>query len=43
MDHADFIMMRATSPVLICSATKDFFDIGGTWDTFRYAKRLYTR
>jgi hypothetical protein len=35
--------MRATSPVLICSATKDFFDIGGTWDTFRYAKRLYTR
>jgi len=43
MDHADFIMLRATSPVLICSATKDFFDIGGTWDTFRYAKRLYTR
>ena len=35
-------MMRAPSPVLICAATKDFFDIGGTWDTFRYAKRLYT-
>ena len=43
MDHADLIMMRAPSPVLICAATKDFFDIGGTWDTFRYAKRLYTR
>jgi hypothetical protein len=42
-DHADLIMMRAPSPVLICAATKDFFDIGGTWDTFRYAKRLYTR
>ena len=43
VDHADWIMMRAPSPVLICAATKDFFDIGGTWDTFRYAKRLYTR
>ena len=43
MDHADLIMMRATSPVLICAATRDFFDIGGVWDTFRYAKRLYTR
>ena len=27
----------------MCAATKDFFDIGGTWDSFRYAKRLYTR
>jgi hypothetical protein len=40
---ADWIMMRAPSPVLMCAATKDFFDIGGTWDSFRYAKRLYTR
>ncbi|MHC4404260.1 MAG: alpha/beta hydrolase family protein [Planctomycetota bacterium] len=43
MDHADYVMMRAPRPVLICAATKDFFDIGGTWETFRYAKRLYTR
>jgi plasmid stabilization system protein ParE len=43
MDHADLIMMRAPSPVLICAATRDFFDIGGVWDTFRCAKRLYTR
>lgn len=43
MDHADYMMMRAPRPVLICAATKDFFDIGGTWETFRYAKRLYTR
>ncbi len=42
-DHADLIMMRAPSPVLICAATKDFFDISGTWDAFRCAKRLYTR
>ncbi len=43
LDHADLVMMRAPSPVLLCAATKDFFDQVGTWDTFRYAKRLYTR
>jgi dienelactone hydrolase len=43
MDHADYLMMRAPKPTLICAATKDFFDIEGTWATFRYAKRLYTR
>ncbi len=41
--EADWLLMRAPSPVLMCAATKDFFDIGGTWDSFRYAKRLYTR
>lgn len=43
MDHADYLMMRAPTPILICAATKDFFDIRGTWSSFRYAKRLYTR
>ena len=43
MDHADYLMMRAPTPILICAATKDFFDIQGTWTCFRYAKRLYTR
>jgi len=43
MDHADYVMMRAPTPILMCVATKDFFDIGGAWETFRYAKRLYTR
>lgn len=43
MDHADYILMRAPKPTLICSATRDFFDITGTWRTFRDAKRLYTR
>ncbi len=43
MDHADYIMMRAPKPTLICAATSDFFDISGTWDTYRYAKRLYGR
>ena len=43
MDHADYLMMRAPKPTLICAATNDFFDIQGVWDSFRYAKRLYTR
>jgi cephalosporin-C deacetylase-like acetyl esterase len=43
LEHADFVMMRAPTPILICAATKDFFDIRATWDSFRYAKRLFTR
>ncbi|UCG48423.1 MAG: acetylxylan esterase, partial [Phycisphaerales bacterium] len=43
MDHADYLMMRAPTPIIICAATKDFFNIEGTWQSFRYAKRLYTR
>jgi cephalosporin-C deacetylase-like acetyl esterase len=43
MDHADYLMMRAPTPIIICAATKDFFDIRGTWQSFRYAKRLYSR
>jgi cephalosporin-C deacetylase-like acetyl esterase len=41
--EADFIMMRAPSPVLEMCATHDFFDPAGTWDSLRYAKRLFTR
>jgi len=43
MDHADYLMMRAPKPTLIASATKDFFDIQGTWGAFRDAKRLFQR
>lgn len=43
MDHADYLTMQAPMPILICAATQDFFDIQGTWASFRYAKRLYTR
>ena len=43
MDHADYLMMQAPMPILICAATGDFFDITGVWNSFRYAKRLYTR
>ncbi|MBN2139010.1 MAG: acetylxylan esterase [Sedimentisphaerales bacterium] len=43
MDHADYLMLRAPMPIMICAATQDFFDIRGTWQSFRYAKRLYSR
>ncbi|MDP6634232.1 MAG: acetylxylan esterase [Phycisphaerae bacterium] len=43
MLEADYILIRAPKPTLICCASRDFFDIDGTWGTFRYAKRLYTR
>ncbi len=43
MDHADYLMMRAPRPTLLCAATSDFFEIEGVWGTFRKAKRLYTR
>lgn len=41
MDHADYAIARAAKPTLICAATGDFFDIRGTWDSFRQAKRFY--
>lgn len=43
MDHADYLLMRAPRPTLLLASTQDFFDIQGTWDTFRQAKRFYTR
>jgi dienelactone hydrolase len=43
MDHADYCMMRAPRPTLMCTATHDFFDIEDAWTSYRYAKRLYTR
>jgi cephalosporin-C deacetylase-like acetyl esterase len=41
MDHADYLTMRAPRPTLICAASRDFFDIKGTWDSFREATLLY--
>ena len=34
---------RGPTPVLMCTATKDFFDIQGAWGDLPHAKRLYTR
>ena len=33
--------MRAPKPTLICTGTQDFFDIQGSWTTFREAKKIY--
>jgi cephalosporin-C deacetylase-like acetyl esterase len=41
MEHADYLTMRAPRPALVCAATRDFFDVQGTWTSFREAKRLY--
>jgi len=43
MDHADYVMLRAPVPVLMCTATHDAFPIDGSWTSFRDAKRLFTR
>ncbi len=43
LDHADYLFLRAPKPTIILASTKDFFDIQGTWDTFREAKRVYTK
>ncbi|MCL4215970.1 MAG: acetylxylan esterase [Candidatus Hydrogenedentes bacterium] len=43
MDHADYILMRAPRPTLMCVATSDYFGIDGAWSSFREAKRMYTR
>ncbi len=43
MDQPDYVLMRAPKPTLISSTTGDFFDIDGSWDNYRQAKRIYTR
>ncbi len=41
LDQPDYVLMRAPRPTLISSTTSDFFDIQGSWDNFRQAKRIY--
>ncbi|MEE2887356.1 MAG: hypothetical protein VX951_07975, partial [Planctomycetota bacterium] len=41
IEHVDFVTMRAPKPTLILVATRDFFDIEGSWTCYREAKRLY--
>jgi len=41
MEHADYVTMRAPLPTLICTGTQDFFDIQGSWTTFREANLIY--
>ena len=41
IEHADFATMRAPRPTLLSVGTRDYFDIQGSWDTFREVKRIY--
>lgn len=41
MEHSDYVTMRAPKPTLICTGTRDYFDIQGAWTSFREAKLLY--
>src|SRR5262245_48140603 len=41
MEHADYLMLRAPRPTLMCVATHDFFDIQGAWTSFREASLIY--
>jgi dienelactone hydrolase len=43
MEHADYITLRAPKPTLLTVGTRDFFDIKGSWDTFREVKLIYGR
>jgi dienelactone hydrolase len=43
MEHADYITMRAPKATLMTVGTRDFFDIQGSWDTFREVKLIYGR
>jgi cephalosporin-C deacetylase-like acetyl esterase len=41
MEHADYVTMRAPRPTLMLTSTRDFFDIQGSWTSFREAKIVY--
>lgn len=43
LDHADYLTIRAPKPTLITVGTRDFFDIDGSWRSFREAKLVFGR
>ena len=43
LDYADYSMLHAPRPTLLCTATRDNIPIEYTWQTFRLAKRFYDR
>ena len=44
MDQAEYVLMRAPKPTVLLAGTHDVtFDIAGTWEVFRDAKRFYAR
>jgi dienelactone hydrolase len=43
LDQPDYVLLRAPRPTIISSTTGDYFDIGGAWDNYRQAKRIFGR
>ena len=43
LDHADYVTLHAPKPTLLTVGTRDFFDIQGSWDTFREVKLIFGR
>lgn len=43
VDHADYLIMRAPIPTLMCCATDDFFNCEDGWRSYRYAARIFSR
>lgn len=44
LDEVDYVLVRAPKPTLLCAGTRDAtFDITGTWEILRDAKRIYGR
>ena len=43
IDHADDFIVSAPKATLLTVGTRDFFDIQGSWDTFREVKLIYGR
>jgi dienelactone hydrolase len=43
LDHPDYVLLRAPQPTLISATAGDYFEIQGTWETYRQAKRFYAR
>ena len=44
LDEADYVLLRAPQPTCLLAGTRDAtFDITGTWEIFREAKRGYAR
>jgi len=41
--YSDYAIMAAPRAVLICCSTQDYVDVSGTWEIFRYGKRIYSR
>jgi dienelactone hydrolase len=41
IEHADYLTMRAPRPTLLATATQDFFDIKGSWTSYREATQIY--